>query len=117
MDLIGCRNCGTLFGDAHERCPACDADRSGAGGRVTLDVTARAAVARLGGLFGGILEAGEDFVLWCARGVCVVSEERGLVWERSLGGRVDDVRLEQDAVRVARGDRSVAFHRESGELV
>ena len=117
MELVTCPNCATVYGDAHARCPSCDADQLGEGGRVTLDVTARAAVARLGGLWGGILEEDERFLLWCARGVCLWSEGTGLVWARAVGGRVDGVRIEGRTVRVERGERVVVLSWEDGSLV
>lgn len=117
MELLTCANCASVYGDTHERCPGCDADHEGEGARLALDVTARAAVARLGGLYGGILESGEQFLLWCARGVCLWSAHSGLVWERALGGRVDDVQLGQSTVRVARGERTLLLQRTDGSLV
>ncbi len=104
VDLFTCPNCFSAYADVQDVCPACEADRDGSGGRLELDTTARGAVARLGGLYGGILEAGPGLhVLWCARGVCVVSAEVGLVWRRETRTRVEDVRLLPGAVLVAAG--------------
>lgn len=104
MDLFTCPNCNSVYSDVQDSCPACEADRDGRGGRLELDTTSRSAVARLGGLFGGILDAGaETHVLWCARGVCAVSAEVGLVWSRKTRSRVEDVRLVADAVVVTAG--------------
>lgn len=118
MELVTCPNCLTVYGGANELCPGCDADRHGQGARVELDVTARAAVARQGGLFGGILEVEEGtWLLWCAHGLCWVSDEAGLVWERSLGARVDGVRVEDERVRVVRGGSELLLARADGSLL
>lgn len=115
MELVTCPNCVTVYGGANELCPNCDADHSGAGGRIELDVTARAAVGRLGGLFGGMLElGGERFLLWCARGVCLVSEHEGLLWEREVGARVDGVALRDGDVLVSRGPKTLRLDRTDG---
>jgi hypothetical protein len=117
MELVTCPNCFAVYGDAHARCPSCEADQRGEGGRVALDVTARAAVARLGGLWGGILEWDDQFLLWCARGVCLWSEGTGLVWERAVGARVDGVQLGETTVRVTRGERALEVSRVDGRVV
>ena len=118
MELHTCPNCTTVYGDANEICPNCDADHGGDGGRVELDVTARAAVARLGGLYGGILEGDAgDYVLWCGHGVCLYSDEAGLLWERSIGSRVDGVRLQADQVSVSCGAFELVYDRRDGSPV
>lgn len=118
MELVTCPNCVTVYGGANELCPNCDADHSGADGRIELDVTARAAVTRLGGLFGGILELDEGrFVLWCARGVCLISEHEGLLWERLVGSRVDGVALRGDAVLVSRGPETLRLDTVDGSPI
>ena len=117
MELLTCPNCTTVYGDANDVCPNCDADSSGDGGRLELDVTSRAAVARLGGLFGGILEDGSDYVLWCGRGICLVSDEAGLLWERGIDGRVDGVRVTESSVLVSCGPFELVFDRTDGSPV
>lgn len=118
MELLTCPNCRAVYGDAHERCPTCEADHHGAGGRVELDTTARAAVARHGGIFGGVLEAGEsDFLLWCAKGVCLYSDEAGLVWDRGTGRRVDGVQLDAERVRLSCGGAEILLDRRDGSRV
>ena len=104
MELRTCPNCSSVYADVQDACPLCEADPEGRGGRLELDTTTRAAVARLGGLFGGILEAGEGLhVLWCAHGTCAVSDEAGLLWRRDARARVENVSVEEDLVRVEAG--------------
>jgi hypothetical protein len=118
MELVNCPNCFTVYAEVQDACPNCDADADGAGGRVQLDSAARTVVARLGGLFGGILEAGDGaHLFWCARGVCLWSEEVGLVWHRATAGRVEDVAVRPDGVRVSTGRRVAVLSLADGEPV
>jgi len=116
VELYTCPNCFSLYSDAQDACPLCEADREGEGGRVELDTTARAAVARLGGLYAGILEAdGGTHVLWCARGVCAVSDRAGLLWACRTRSRVEDVALEDGFVRVEAGGEERRLDLAGGE--
>ena len=116
MDLCTCRNCLSVYGTAQTECPLCGADESGHGAEVEFDGEARSAVARLGGLYAAILPAPESsFVLWCARGVCRFDETVGLAWSADVPGRVDDVSLSDDTVRVVTGGLSLLFGLDDGE--
>lgn len=118
MEFLVCPNCRSGYGDIQARCPNCGADHEGGGAEIEFDVTTRAAIGRLGGVFGGILEAGPGrHLVWCRRGVCRVNEETGLVWETAVAGAVDTLVHAGERVRIGtrRGDVWVDF--EDGERV
>ncbi len=105
MELIRCPNCLSVYGDLQDECPQCEADSAGEGGRIEFDGTARSAIASLGGVYGGILDGpGEQVLLWCEHGVCLYDPMAGLVWKSAGVGKVENVALATDVVRVqARG--------------
>lgn len=118
MDLITCPNCISAYVAVQDRCPNCDADHEGEGARLELDAETRTAVARHGGLFGGILDVDLDrHLLWCTRGVCLYSDEIGLAWHQGFGSSIDAVHVAEEVVRVSMGPREATLGLGDGEFV
>ena len=116
--LITCPNCLYVYGDVQERCPVCESNLDGEGGRIQLDGTARAQVQRCGGLSGGVLELDEGAtLLWCMRGLVLVDEVVGLRWGRTIGPHVDEVHIEGRFVRVICGRAESVLELADGELL
>lgn len=110
VELISCPNCLAVYGDVQGECPSCGADGHGEGAEHEFDGTTRAAIASLGGLYGGILECGPGVhLLWCEAGVCRVDELTGLVWKARVGRRVDALSHDEVSVRITSGGREVVL--------
>jgi hypothetical protein len=118
MELLSCPNCLTVYGDVQEECPTCGARPDGSGADLELDVATRTAISSLGGVYGGIVSCPDDaHLFWCSRGVCVVEDALGLRWSTAVPGRVVDVSVESEEVRV-RTDRALtALHLADGTEV
>ncbi len=115
MQLIRCPNCLSVYGDVQSACPACDADPEGVGAEVELDVTTRTAIARLGGVYGGILEApGGRHLIWCETGVCLVENETGFRWHANLREQVDGLSFDEEAIRAETKSGDVLLGWEDG---
>jgi len=116
MEFLTCPNCLTVYGDVQSSCPACEADAEGEGARVTFDGATRTVIQGLGGLFGGILDGPAPGlqVLWCSRGVALVTDDIGLAWRARIAGSVDDVRVDAEEVIVTAGGTRTALSLEDG---
>lgn len=102
MELVTCPNCLAVYGDVQTECSLCGADPQGEGAELEFDSGTRAAIAGIGGLYGGILAAGAGtHLLWCARGVCRVDDEIGLVWATRTRALLESVNLEGEIVRLS----------------